>query len=145
MAILAEEILDLEAEGPRLESLGAGVSGNEAQDKEGEVWDRALGDRFRRSEEVERRGEDVARQLQGWWRALPLHLKVELGGSELQAISPLPHHLVNLSVSVFRLSRLYGMDSGMRHSGFGWLRGCADEYKSVGTHLYDPLAFPLPQ
>lgn len=82
MAMLVEEILDLEMEGPNL--LGSS-----------EWWDRQFAEEAGQRRDLNQERERIARQLSLWKQSLPSWLDVDTKSES----SPLPHHVVGVTVS----------------------------------------------
>ncbi|KIR26992.1 hypothetical protein I309_04159 [Cryptococcus deuterogattii LA55] len=80
MAMLVEEILDLEMEGPNL--LGSS-----------EWWDRQFAEEAGQRRDLNQERERIARQLSLWKQSLPSWLDVDTKSES----SPLPHHVVGVT------------------------------------------------
>lgn len=79
LGMIVEDILDLEVIGPPIV----------------EPFDQQFADRRKTMRDPVSEAEGIADQLRQWRQSLPKHLEVDSSS----AISPLPHHIVGLSVS----------------------------------------------
>lgn len=79
LGMIVEDILDLEMIGPPVV----------------ESFDRQFVDRLHAMRDPVSDAEGIAEQLRQWRQSLPKHLEVDSGSG----VSPLPHHIVGLSVS----------------------------------------------
>lgn len=90
LGLIVEKILDLEAEGPRL-GPHVTVVMSESDGETGSEEDIAK----RNAENALRQRHPLARELGGWYNALPDQLRIDVDCSKL----PLTHLVVNLAVS----------------------------------------------
>lgn len=85
MAMLVEEILDLEMEGPNLQGSS-------------EWWDRQFSEEAGQRRHLGQERERIAKQLSLWKQSLPSWLDVNIKNEA----SPLPHHVVGVTVSYIK-------------------------------------------
>jgi hypothetical protein len=81
LAMVVEDILDLEGDGP-------GLKGDTP-------WDRRFSAQVESRKDIVGTAEALSQQLEDWKRELPVNLDVEIGSSR----SPMPHFVVSIAVS----------------------------------------------
>jgi hypothetical protein len=80
LAMIVEEILSLQAQGPPIST---------------DPWDQQFAARQKTAKDQWQAAEELSQQLKLWRQSLPRHLDV----NPTSRISPLPHHVVGLAVS----------------------------------------------